>query len=156
MADLMKRAEKLDSLRLKGIAEKLTLEEAQNIVNIWGIFLEHSGGVRMLFATDIPQSILPFPIEILQGALNKMEAYYYELGMQDRVKLLESTEAMLMQYEEDDEAMKATAKRYADKKFRDVFITGLKDYQMSQLQKGYLVDKKLWKLSESRIKELLE
>ncbi len=40
MADLMKRAEKLDSLRLKGIAEKLTLEEAQNIVNIWGIFLE--------------------------------------------------------------------------------------------------------------------
>ena len=154
MADLMKRAEKLDSLRLKGIAEKLTLEEAQNIVNIWGIFLEHSGGVRMLFATDIPQSILPFPIEILQGALNKMEAYYWERGEKDRVKLLEETEAMLIQFTSDKEALKDIVDKLCNKKWMKILVPGLKSHQIDQANNGYLIDGKLWRLSKSRIEEL--
>ncbi|MDO8487562.1 MAG: hypothetical protein Q7S45_04660 [Candidatus Curtissbacteria bacterium] len=152
--DLMKRAEELDEMRSKHIAEKLTLEEAQNIVSIWGVHLEHSGGVRMLFDINIPESILPYPKGILQGALNKMEAYYYEQGLHDNVKLLEETEIMLIQYPSDDEAIKEALTKFSNKKWREARILTLKDYQETQMQNGYLVDKKLWKLSKSRIEEL--
>ena len=152
--DLTKRAEKLDDLRSKNISEKLTLEEAQKIVNVWGAHLEHMGGVRMLFGINIPELLLPYPIIILQGALNKMEAYCYEQGLHDRVNLLEETETMLMQYANDEEAIKETVERLGDKDLRKALIDGLEDYQMSQMEAGYLVDKKPWRLSKARIEEL--
>lgn len=152
--DLMKRAEKLDNLRSKGIADKLTLEEADNIVAVWGAYLEHSGGLRYLFGTSIPESLLPYPIAILQGALNKMEAYYFKHGQHDRVKLLEGTEAMLMQYTDDEEAIKEAHAHFGNEKWKDAFIPGLKNYQKTQVQNGYLVDKKLWELSIARVEEL--
>jgi hypothetical protein len=153
-ADLTKRAEELDQMRSKRIAEKLTLEEAENIMHVWSIHLEHTGGLRTLFKINIPKSLLPYPIDILQGALNKMEAHYYEQGLHDRVKLLERTEAMLMQYENDDEAINNAVKMFGNKKWRDAFLKGLRDYQLNQAESGYLVNKKLWKLSKYRIEEL--
>lgn len=153
-ADLAKRAEELDQMRSKRIAEKLTLEEAKNIMHVWGTYLEHMGGLRTLFRVNIPKSLLPYPIDILQGALNKMEAYYFEQGLHDRVKLLEGTEMMLIQYENDDEAISNAVKMFDNKKLRDAFLKGLHDYQLNQAENGYLVDKKLWKLSKSRIEEL--
>jgi hypothetical protein len=152
--DLMKRAEALDQLRLKHISEKLTLEEAQNIVFVWGAYLEHTGGLRILFGINIPESLLPYPLDILQGALNKMEAYYYEQEQHDEVKLLEGTEALLMQYSDDGEAIKESISHLSDTKRQVTMIESLRDYQKTQAQNGYLVDKKLWKLSKSRIEEL--
>jgi len=73
MSDLIKRAEKLDQMRSKRIAERLTLEEARNIVSVWGAYLEHSGGLRFLFGVNIPESLLPYPVGILQGAINRMD-----------------------------------------------------------------------------------
>lgn len=156
MADrLMKRAEELDEMRSLGISKKLTIEEAQNIVTVWGTFLEYSGGLSYLFGIDIPKSLLPFPIQILQGALNKMEAYYFDQGQNDRVKLLEETEAMLMRYADDSEAIKTTSDHFEDQKWQNAFIPGFKSFQENQVQNGFLVDKKLWKLSKSRLEELL-
>ncbi len=154
--DLTKRAEKLDNMRLKGMAEKLSLEEAENIVSVWGVHLEHMGGIRMLFGISIPESILPYPIVILQGALNKMEAYYHAQGIHDRVKLLESTEMELMQYTTDEEAIKEALTNLGNNKMKDVLIEGLKDYQKTQMENGYLVDKRLFKLSKPRIEELIK
>lgn len=153
-ADLTKRAEELDQMRSKRIAGKLTLEEAENIMHIWGTYLEHTGGFRILFGTNIPESLLPYPVDILQGALNKMEAHYYEQGLHDRVKLLEETEIMLIQYVNDEEAINDAVEMFGNKKWRDAFLKGLRDYQLDQAENGYLVDKKLWKLSKSRIEEL--
>lgn len=152
--DLHKRAEELDKMRSKHISEKLTFEEAQNIVHVWGVYLEHSGGLRFLFGINIPESLLPYPRDILQGALNKMEAYYYGQGKHDRVKLLEETEMILMQYAEDEEAIKESTSNFSNKKWQEAIIKSLQDYQKTQAQDGFLVDKKLWKLSKSRIEEL--
>lgn len=153
---LMKRAVRLDDMRSKGIAEKLTLEEADSIVYVWGVHLEHTGAYRYLFGVSIPESLLPYPIEILQGAINKMEAYYYKQGHHDRVKALEGTEAMLMQYADDQEAIEEAHAQFGNKKWQEAFIPGLKSYQKTQAENGFLVDKKLWKLSKARIAELLE
>lgn len=150
----MKRAEKLDSLRSKHISEKLTLEEAKNIVQVWGAHLEYFGGVRILFGIDIPESLLPYPIAIIQGALNKMEAYYYEQEMHDKVKLLEGTEMELISYTNDEEATRDFLVRFGNKEIIDAIISGLKNYQQTQAEAGYLIDKKIWKLSRSRIEEL--
>ena len=152
--DLMKRAEKLDQMRSKRISEKLTLEEAKNIVHIWGIYLEHSGTIRYLFGVNMPESFLPYPVDILQGAINRMEAYYHSLGEYDRVKLLEETEMLLVQYVEDNEAIKESIKTFSKKNWQEIFIDSLKNYQLEQAENGFLVDKKLWKLSKSRIAEL--
>jgi len=154
MSDLIKRAEKLDQMRSKRIAERLTLEEARNIVSVWGAYLEHSGGLRFLFGVNIPESLLPYPVGILQGAINRMEAFYHGQGQHDRVKLLEETEMLLMQYSDDEEAVKESASNFGNKKWQEAMIPALQDLQKTQAQNGYLVDKELWKLSKSRIEEL--
>lgn len=105
---MIARAKRLDDLRMKRVAEKLTLDEADRIVHIFGAYLEHSGAVRYLFGGSIPGSLLPYPIGIIQGALNKMEEYYHKRGMHDRVRLLEAAESALPQYAEDREAIEAT------------------------------------------------
>ena len=147
--DPMKRAGKLDAMRSKHISDKLTPEEASNIVHIWGIFLEHSGGLRYLLGTSVPKSLLPYPIAILQGALNKMEAYYWERGEKDRVKLLEETEAMLIQFTSDKEALKDIVDKLCNKKWMKILVPGLKSHQIDQANNGYLIDGKLWRLSKS-------
>lgn len=152
--DLTKRAKELDKMRSKHISEKLTLEEAQNIVSVWGVYLEHSGGLRILFGLNIPESLLPYPRDIIQGAINKMEVFYYSQGLQDRVKLLEGTEMILIQYTNNEEAIKETISILSDKTWQEALIRSLQDYQKTQAQNGYLVNKKLWKLSKSRIEEL--
>lgn len=152
--NLIKRAEELDAMRANGIAEKLTIEEAQNIVSVWGVHLEHFGGVRFLFGNNIPESLLPYPVCILQGAINKMEAFYYRQGQHDKVKLLEETEILLIQYINDVDAIRETVTRFDNKNWQDAMIPALKNFQKAQLLGGFLVDKVLWKLSESRIKEL--
>jgi hypothetical protein len=154
--DLMRRAAKLDDLRLQGVAEKLTLVEADHIVAVWGSYLEHSGGLRIIFGHNIPESLLPYPIAILQGALNKMEEYYFQHGKHDRVKLLEEIEVTLMQYTNDEEAIEEALALFGNKRWQEAITSSLKDYQKTQAQSGYLVDGKLWKLSESRINELEE
>ena len=152
--DLTRRAENLDKMRSKRISEKLTLEEAQNIMFVWGAYLEHTGGLRILCGINIPESLLPYPLDILQGAINKMEAYYYGQGQHDRVKLLEETEMILMQYADDSEAVKELVSNFSNTKMKDATIDGLRDYQKTQAQNGYLINKKIWNLSKSRIEEL--
>lgn len=149
------RAKELDNLRLKGIAEKLTVEEAENIVQVWGIFLEHSGGLRTFFRIDAPRSLLPYPIEIIQGALNKMEALYWKEGNKERVKLLEETEMLLMQFADDKEAIENTIERLKNKDWQEMTISSIKNYQKSQSQNGYLVNKKVFEITETRLNELI-
>ncbi|OGY37806.1 MAG: hypothetical protein A3E36_02325 [Candidatus Andersenbacteria bacterium RIFCSPHIGHO2_12_FULL_45_11b] len=141
-------------MRLKGISEKLTLDEAQNIVRVWGTHLEHSGGLMFLFGTSIPESLLPYPIDILQGAINKMEAFYYGKGLHDKVRLLEETEMSLTTYVSDEEAIDKFISSFSNSEFRKLMVEGLQDTQKNQAQNGFLVDGKLWELSKARIEEL--
>ena len=153
--DLNKRAEYLDSLRLKGIADKLTIDEALNIVNIYGTHLEHIGVFRIIFGINIPLSSLPYPVEIIQGALNKMQKYYFEHGHKERVKLLEETEMMLIYYTNDDEALNQVKSIVKDKKSLSAIVKAMQGYQQDQVEKGYLNNGKLWKLNKARKDELL-
>lgn len=154
--DLVKRAQALDKLRLRRIADKLTVEEAGNIVSVWGKYLEQNGGFRIIFGISTPESLLPYPLVILQAALNKMEAHHYEQGHHEKVKLLEETEALLMQYSDDEEALKELVANINNKSWIYTIVNSLKEYQKNQVLNGYLVDNKLWKLSKSRLDELLK
>jgi hypothetical protein len=154
MIDLTSRAEALDKMRLKDISKKLSLEEAQNIVSVWGKYLEYTGSLRLLFGLSIPKSTLPYPVEILQGAINKMEAFYFDRGQLEKVKLLEETEVLLLNYC-DDEAIKESISIFSNTKWQEAFIPVLGENQITQSHNGYLIDQKLWGLSKSRIEELL-
>jgi len=152
--NLIQRAEKLDRIRSKRISERLTIEEAQNIVSIWGTYLEYSTVLRFMFSTSIPESLLPYPIAIIQGALNKMEALYYKKGLHEAVKLLEETEMLLIQYTDDNEAIGEAISLFSNKKWLEAMIPSFRDLQRNQIQNGFLINKKPWKLSGSRIEDL--
>ncbi len=153
---LSRRAEELDRMSQSGISDRLTLEEASNIVNIWGVFLEYSGVIGILFCNNIPESLLPYPKHILVGAINKMAEYYHDQGLSDKVGVLESTLIGLTAYTNDIEAVNESLKQFQNEKWREAFIPGLKRFQRNQMENGYLVDKKLWKFGKSRLEEINE
>ena len=151
---LIKRAGELDKIAASNISEKITLEEADKIVTIWGLFLEHAGFMSFLFCNDIPESVLPYPKYLLVGAINKMQKYYHQQGHHKMVENLENTLIGLVGYTNDQEAIKEVAKDFNDKKWLKEFLPGLKELQKDRMENGFVVNGKLWKLSKSRLKEL--
>lgn len=108
----------------------MTLEKAQKIVHIWGVYVEYfQSKLTILFGSSIPESFLPFPKETIEAANNIMAAYYYKLGNKEVVKVLEETICWLDGYQKDEEAIVETVKKFKDKKMRDAILPAFQDYQ---------------------------
>jgi len=158
MADLIKkitkRAEDLDKISASNISELITIEEADKIVSVWGLFLEHAGFVTYLFSGGIPESILPYPKFLIVGAIRKMEEYYYKQGLHEMVRIHENILGVLLNVTDDKEAVAEISKNFGDKKWLEQYLPGLKELQINRMEGGFLVNGKLWKLSKSRIEEI--
>lgn len=153
---LSKRAEKLDKFASTGISKRMTIEEAEKIVSVWGRFLEYSGFMLCLFGNDIPESVLPYPKHILVGAINKMAEFYHKQGSHKQVESLEATLMMLVSYTNDFDAVEEAIKTFSDKKWRDTMLPALKKSQESQMEEGFVVDGQIWKFDKSRRESIEE
>lgn len=156
MNQLSKRAEELDDIIASGISDKISLEDAVKIMNIWGRFMEYTGFLIILFGVNIPESILPFRKNVLVGALNKMIKHYNDYGDIKKAKAVEETLVSLVQYTNDEEAMSIAARNYNNPKWREVFISSIKEHQNDMIENGYLVDGKIFKLGKMFISNLVE
>ena len=108
----------------------MTLNEADKIVQIWGKYLEYaSGKITMIFGTRIPESLLPYPKDILLDALNIMAEHYHKTGNQREVKLLQETAAELIAYVNDEEALLQATKNFNDPKWREAMLPAIKEFQ---------------------------
>ena len=145
---LSKRAEELDKIASSDISEQITLEEAEKIVSVWGIFLEHTGFMSCLFGNDIPESVLPYPKHILVGAINKMAKFYHGQGFYDQVKNLEATLMMLICYTNDYEAIEEAVKTFGNKDWKTAMLPALKESQTNQMKSGFVVNGQLWKFDK--------
>lgn len=108
----------------------MTLEEASNIVNLWGIHLEHvTGKLSVLFSAKIPESFLPFPIKKIELALNILAEYHHNQGNIKTEKDLLNSIGSLLFYIDDEKAILEAAKFFDDSSWRKSFLPIFKNLQ---------------------------
>ncbi len=113
----------------------MTLEEASKITNLWGKYLEHTNGKMMrLFLTKIPQSLLPYPKDVIEEACNVMAEHYFNQGNHKAEMIFKETAAFLLSYVDDEEALLEAAKRFNDPKWRKAIIKGLDSSDITAVQ----------------------
>ena len=108
----------------------MTFDKASKIVNIWGIYLEYMGGkLNLIFGASIPESLLPFPIETLEQALNTVAEHHHKMGNNDVVKDLHRSIGCLTGYKDDEEAVLQAARLFNDPKWREAVLPVFKRFQ---------------------------
>ncbi len=113
----------------------MTFNEAENILHIWGKYLENAyGKINMIFAPHIPESFLPFPKVTLLEAFNIMGEFYHSQGNERAVNNIRETASLISSYVDDEEALLHAAKRFMDPKWRKVMIPALKGFQEEWLK----------------------
>lgn len=108
----------------------MELEEANKIVNAWGIHLEYfQGKLTFLFGGNIPESLLPFPIETLEEALNIMAEYHHNNGNEEGCNVMKGGFGWLTAYKNDEEAILQATKNFDNPKWREAMLPALKQFQ---------------------------
>ena len=107
----------------------MTFEEADKVLHVWGRYLEYCSKIVMIFTNHIPESFLPYPKDTLFEAFNIMDSYYQKTGNKRGVVIIKETAFLLTCYIDDEKALLETAKNFNDPRFREAFLTSLKDLQ---------------------------
>lgn len=145
----------LDQIIESNISELITLEEADKIVRVLGLFLEYTGGFFYLFLVGVPESILPYPKYLLVGALVKMLNYHHKNGNYEaRDNLEKILFVFLNRYIDDKEAIQRNAEKFNNTELHNSYFSQLPKLQISRMEDGYLIDGELWQFSSSRIEEI--
>ena len=105
----------------------MTLNDAREIVHIWGKYLECcQDRLQALFVGSIPESLLPYPPEILEEALNKVGKHYYDIGDREASELIQNSFRCLALYVEDEIALKGAAMKFNDSELRSIISSKMK------------------------------
>lgn len=153
-SQFLDRAGELDA-EASIIEMRLTLEEADNILTVWGLFLEHAEGLRFLFIQG-PESCLPFPKSLIAAACLKMARHYQDLGRSDLVNMVENVHIGLLNFVSDDDSLETFFEFYSDTDQRKRLAEELKEFQLNRMRRGYVVQRKLWTIDPSRLADLLD
>ena len=149
-------AVELDNLGKK-YADRLTLVEAFNISAVYGRHLEYCGSFRVLFAGSVlPQSLLPFPRDIIAGAITKLIKHYEDENQFEHLQALREGFVALLAYCDDVSAFQYMAKHLSETDLYKSFVEVLRTKQLSELTNGYLLeDNTRWSLQQERLVEIL-
>ena len=108
----------------------MTLEDASQIVVMWGRYVENIFGKLMIvFSAHIPESLLPCSKNTLKEALGVLAEHHRGIGNSAAVKAIESSAAYLDAYVDDEEALLQAAKNFSSQEWRNAFIPSLKKFQ---------------------------
>lgn len=113
----------------------MTLDEIDKILPIWGKFLEYTHGrLVLIFSTHIPESLLPFPKELLYEVFKLAEEQFQKMGDKRAAELMKESPGWLMWYVDDEDALLRAGKDFNDPKRRKLMITMLKDGQKNWIK----------------------
>lgn len=88
----------------------MTFDEADKIFKSWQEYVEIAGKLEKIFST-IPESFLPYPVEILEEALNIVAKRYFDTGDRKMSKTIQETiAAFLWTHEKDETAIESMEK----------------------------------------------
>lgn len=104
----------------------MTLEQANFVMKEYGKFLEFvDSKLTPIFSVGKPESILPFPKQIIEDGLNIMANEFHNSGDTQIVNSIEACLAALATYIPDNEALTEAAKRISDPDYMNKFTIPL-------------------------------
>jgi hypothetical protein len=114
----------------------MTLNEANKIVKFWGAYIEYcQDRLQAIFMSHIPESLLPYPQEIIEEALNILGKHYYDIGDHEASKLIQESFRCLALYVKDEEAMLGALQIFNLPDVREVIISNMKKVQKNWIKK---------------------
>lgn len=100
----------------------MDIEEADKIRDAWGKFLEVANpGLMRMFLGKIPESVLPYPKEKIEEAMNIFIESFEAEGNQEAAETFRATIPMLWAYVDDKQAIEQATKHFKDPKFLKAF-----------------------------------
>jgi hypothetical protein len=108
----------------------MTSDEANKIFKHWKEHVEVSNKMAQIF-TGIPESFLPYPMEVLEEALNIVAKEYFDDGDKKASKNIQGTIGYLARYEKDETALESM------KRCLDFYLSNpeLRKIKLEQLQR---------------------
>jgi len=92
----------------------MSLARADEIRMAWGKFLEVAfGGLVTLFLCDIPESVLPYPKDEIECALNITAKEFFNTGNKEASTVIQGTIPYLIMFVNDKEAIDKLLKKHS-------------------------------------------
>lgn len=106
----------------------MTLKEANKIFKYWQEYAEIHDKLFQIFWGDIPESFLPYPVDILEEALNVVAKNYFDLGDYKASKAVKNTIGWFLLYKKDEEAIDNIVNKLTlkDPKIKELLLRNLK------------------------------
>lgn len=113
----------------------MKVEHALKIVHVWGRHLDQiHGRLMMVFMMKIPESLLPFPLTIIEEAVKVLGEHFESEGRTKDLEDLRTGSVFLMWYIDDTLAIEEAAKNLNNPKWRDSMIPGLRQVQQTWVE----------------------
>lgn len=105
----------------------MTFEKADKIVRDWKEYMEINDKLGMIFIS-LPESFLPYPMEILEEAINIVAKSYYDEGDIKTSDIIKESVGFLVRYKDDEEAIKSFPDNWKlnNPEIRKLYIQNLK------------------------------
>ena len=118
----------------------MNLKQAQKIVNDYGGFIECAlfRYNITIFLEFIPESLLPYPPQLIEDAINIVAEYYHYCGDKETVNDLQRCGIHLLYFKDDQKAILAAVKNFNEKKWLDLHTELIKDFRNSEGQQSYI------------------
>ncbi len=105
----------------------MKLSEAEEIFKVWQHFAYPMHSIlHSIFLSNIPESLLPYPKDKLEEALNIVAKRFHDQGDYETSKAIQTNMAMLISYKDDNEALEQYADMVKNPKMREAVIEGMK------------------------------
>lgn len=100
----------------------MDLEEADKIRDAWGKFLEVGNpGLMRMFLGKIPESLLPYPKEKIEEAMDICIEHFEAEGNKQMVETFKASKAALIPYTDDRVAIKQLVQNFMNPSFIKAF-----------------------------------
>jgi hypothetical protein len=106
------------------------LIDADKVVGVWGKYLECcQDRLSAVFLGGIPESLLPYPVQVIEDALNDMARYYHSRGDHDAVAVIQGVMGPLASYRADRDALANAAKTFSTPAMEEIVLERLRAVQ---------------------------
>ncbi len=114
---------------------ELSLEQADRVREVWGIFLEFTNGTLLtVFRGAIPESLLPYPKPIIEEALTLLEEHWRAEGNTAAADAMASSQSGLVLYVPDSQALNETTKKLSNKEMLESVKQNINNQQKRNLE----------------------
>ena len=109
------------------VQQTMTREEAEIIFRDWQAYVEVNDKLFQIFGQSIPKSLLPYPPDVLEKAMNIIASGYFESGDGSTCTMIKENISAILSYKDDEEAIKniVNGVRLKHVELRKVFISKL-------------------------------